>query len=270
MFLTIFFVLVALSFVAFLLLHQGYLIRSQSEAVITVSNGAISHLMSELINARQQREGLDNKAAHLIEVYVDALLQEKQLKWQREEEDRKKEDEYEKQHAVSDEEIQNVKEARAKLERCYGLSHSIRMQLTGADDLESQADELQKLLGEILLKEEKPREDPIENFVAIPMGTETFQPKQVKRFAVRLEKPFRLASVSISSPGGMWLASIEAGSSVLPLERDISMTDGGGSYSLPSPPTYPAGTILKCTFSNASDEPKTVAALLQGFRGGES
>lgn len=150
MFYTVFFILVGLSFVAFLLLHQGYLAKTFTSSL----NFSLHHYASTLDKEREKRELLDRKAVDLIEIWMDAQLKDKQQRWEREEEERKKEEAYEEEHVVTDEEIAEAKKARLKLERCYGLSHSLALQTAGSGtDAENAAIELQKLLGEILLKE---------------------------------------------------------------------------------------------------------------------
>lgn len=64
---------------------------------------------------------------------------------------------------ITEEELATAKEARGKLERCFGLAHALSAMMAGPV-----AQELQQLLGEILLQED----DPTSKTAVIQPGTE--------------------------------------------------------------------------------------------------
>lgn len=320
----------AFFFVVMLVFVWG-LFRAQWRGVEHLSHGqthCLHALVTLLGKEQEQRQELESKVLRLIHEYLGDIRLEKER--EREE------------AAVTPEELKAAQLARKKLERCFGLANSL-VAVPEGPWLAGGLKELQRLLGEILLKGDDDEEEidavyegrfpgsvegrfcsdcgkparpgsPLETIkkdngehrlvhkdceealeaearafrnpsyqgtgeefftdptqaVIVPMGTETFAPGETKRFAVKLQAPLRLVSLSVAPSAGMWLTCIEIGRAVLRLARELSPEELDGTFSLASEfqlGTYPTGFIIKATFTNRSNETKTVAAALHGMTG---
>jgi len=143
--------LVCLSFVAFLLMYQGYLAKELSRS----NEYALAHTAEMLSRVLSHRHALDSDAVRLLSVYLDGLLKgEEEKRRQRIE----AEEEAEEEHNVSIPltpggssadpvtiaELQKAKELRKKLDEAYSLARFFEGE---KEDVEQIAKLLQEVLG---------------------------------------------------------------------------------------------------------------------------
>lgn len=129
-------------FLVFLLLFQESHGKTVAHSIEGLEH-ALAHTSTLLQKEQEKRQELDNKAVRLIEHYLDSQLADKDRQREREEREAREE---ELSEDITPYELKQAKIARKKLERCFGIANALASIPGGP-----MAEELQKLLGEVLL-----------------------------------------------------------------------------------------------------------------------